>query len=142
MSRALIPSLNPRGLADKKPRDYLVRFAFGASISLIAALVSLEHQLFGGMFLAFPAILPASLTLIQRDAGRKEAGIDAAGAIIGGIGLLAFAHVAAFGIKPLGAMTALIAAALAWLLVSVTVYVAVMAWRAKAARPPRRAAPG
>src|ERR1700730_4268084 len=49
------------------------------------------------------------------------------GAIIGAIGLLAFALVVAFGIKPLGAVVALIAAAIAWLVVSLTIYVAVMA---------------
>lgn len=137
-----IPSLNPRGLENKKARDYLVRFAFGAAISLFAALVSLKYQLFGGMFLAFPAILPASLTLVQRDAGREEAAIDAEGAIIGAIGLVAFALVAAFGIKPVGAVTALIAAGIAWLAVSLTIYTVVMAWRAATTRRPRRAAPG
>jgi uncharacterized membrane protein len=137
-----IPSLSPQGLKGKKPRDYLVRFAFGASISLVAALVSLKYQLFGGMFLAFPAILPASLTLVQRDSGREEASIDAAGAIIGAIGLLAFALVAAFGIPALGAITALVASAVAWLVVAMTIYVAVMAWRAAKKKQPRRAAPG
>jgi len=136
-----IPRLSLRGLKEKKPRDYIVRFAFGAAISLIGALISLKYLLFGGMFLAFPAILPASLTLVERDAGRKEAAIDAEGAIIGACGLLAFALVAAFGIKPLGAFTALVLAALAWLLAAVAIYAAVMAWRATT-RKPGTAAPG
>ena len=137
-----VPSLHAQALKSKKPRDYLVRFAFGASISLIAALISVKYELFGGMFLAFPAILPASLTLVQRDSGREEASIDAEGAIIGAAGLLAFALVAAFGIKPLGAVPALIAAAAAWLVVSMTIYAAIMAWRAATRKQPRRAAPG
>ena len=56
-----LPRLSLEGLKDKSPKDYAIRFAFGASISLIAALVSLKFQLLGGMFLAFPAILPPRL---------------------------------------------------------------------------------
>jgi hypothetical protein len=137
-----LPSLNSQGLKNKSPKDYLVRFGFVAAISLIAALIGLKYPLFGGIFLAFPAILPASLTLIQRDAGKQEAVIDAEGAIIGAIGLLAFALVVAFGIRPLGAMTALIAAGLTWLVVSVGIYAAVMTWRAARGTGPERAAPG
>jgi len=136
-----IPTINSRGLKDRSPKDYRVRFGFGAAISLIAALIGLKYPLFGGMFLAFPAILPASLTLIQRDARKHEAAIDAEGAIIGAIGLLAFALVVAFGIKPLGAGTALIAAALTWLVVSVGIYAAVMTWRAMTRTGRERAAP-
>lgn len=125
----------------KRRKDFAVRFAFGSLISLIAALVSLKLQLFGGVFLAFPAIMPASLTLIERDAGRKEAEIDAEGAIIGALGLAAFALVAAAGIKPLGPI-ALLAAAIAWLLVSVAIYAGIMAWRARTGRGVQGPAPG
>jgi hypothetical protein len=137
-----IPRLNLEGLKGKSSKDYLVRFAFGASISLIAALISLKFQLFGGIFLAFPAILPASLTLIERDLGRKEASIDAGGAIIGAIGLLAFALVAAFGINSIGAIPALIAAAATWLVVSFGIYIAVMTGRGLTKKRRRKAAPG
>ena len=141
-AKSPIPRFNLDGLHGKRPKDYLVRFAFGASISLIAALISLKFQLFGGMFLAFPAILPASLTLIERDLGKEEASIDAEGAIIGAIGLLTFALVAAFGIKAIGAIPALILAAIAWLVLSFGIYGAVMAWRAFTTKRPRKAAPG
>jgi hypothetical protein len=61
----------------------------------------------GGLFLAFPAIFPASATLIEKHEKQKKekhglegtmrgteaAGIDAAGAAMGSIGLLAFAFV-------------------------------------------------
>lgn len=137
-----IPRLNLEALNGKRPKDYLVRFAFGASIALIAALISLKSQLFGGMFLAFPAVLPASLTLIERDLGKKEASIDAEGAIIGAFGLLAFALVAAFGINAIGAVPALVVAAAAWLVVSFGIYTVVMTWRAVTTKRPRKAAPG
>ena len=59
----------------------------------------------GGLFLAFPAIFPASATLIEKHEkqkkaraglhgsarGRKAAAGDAAGAAIGSLGLLSFA---------------------------------------------------
>jgi ABC-type dipeptide/oligopeptide/nickel transport system permease subunit len=134
--------LGVEGLKDKSAKDHAIRFAFGASISLIAALVSLKFQLFGGMFLAFPAILPASLTLIERDAGKQEASLDAEGAIIGATGLLAFALVVSFCIKAMGAIPALIAAATAWVVVSFGIYAAVMAWRGATKKQPQKAAPG
>jgi hypothetical protein len=63
----------------------------------------------GGLFLAFPAILPASATLIEKHEKQKKerlrmhgstrarqaVAIDAAGAAIGSIGLLVFALVMA-----------------------------------------------
>jgi CDP-diglyceride synthetase len=137
-----IPKLNLQGLKDKKPKDYLLRFAFGAAISTAAALIGMRFPVFGGMFLAFPAILPASLTLVERDSGTAEAAIDAEGAIFGALGLMAFALVAAFGITPLGAVPALIAAAIAWVVVAIGSYSAVMAWRAATKKEPGRAAPG
>jgi hypothetical protein len=137
-----IPHLNLEGLKGKSSKDYLVRFAFGASISVIAALISLKFQLFGGIFLAFPAILPASLTLIERDLGRKEASIDAEGAIVGAIGMLAFALVAAFGINSIGAIRALVVAAATWLVVSFGIYTAVVTGRALTKKRRRKAAPG
>jgi hypothetical protein len=137
-----MPKLNPQGLKDKKPKDYLVRFIFGASISAAAALIGLKLPLFGGMFMAFPAILPASLTLIERDSGTAEAAIDAEGAIFGALGLFAFALVAAFGIKPLGPVPALIGAAIAWLVVALGTYGAVMARRAATNTQGEGAAPG
>ena len=59
MSESPVPKLNAEGLRDKKPKDYALRFLFGASISAGAALIGLKFPLIGGMFLAFPAILPA-----------------------------------------------------------------------------------
>ncbi len=44
----------------------------------------------GGLFLAFPAILPASATLIEGHSGKEKAKHDTWGAAFGAIGLLAF----------------------------------------------------
>ena len=44
----------------------------------------------GGLFLAFPAILPASLTLVARHEGREPAAQEAGGAVLGAVALVAF----------------------------------------------------
>jgi len=58
------------------------------------------------------------------------------------IGLLVFALVGAFGITKLGAIPALIASAGAWLVVSIGIYTAVMAWRGVTKKRPQKASPG
>src|SRR5207253_3283130 len=47
----------------------------------------------GGLFLAFPAILPASLTLVARHDSRGDAADDARGAVLGAAALIVFAAV-------------------------------------------------
>lgn len=75
-----------------KWQEYAIRFVFGGLITAIAGYLSKKYGLsVGGLFLAFPAILPASVTLIEHHDGKKAAGADAMGAAIGSIGLLAFA---------------------------------------------------
>ena len=70
----------------------LLRFVLGATASLTAAIVSVVFgPLAGGAFLAFPAILPAALTLLEHDKGTVAAVGDARGALAGALGLVAFA---------------------------------------------------
>lgn len=136
-----VPKVDASALKDKSPKDFLVRFAFGATISLIAGLIGLKFQLLSGVFLPFPALLPASLTLVERDAGRHQAEIDAGGAIIGAFGLLSFAVVAMVAIKPLGAFPALGLATLTWVVVSLGLYAIVIAVRSIGKTKANRAAP-
>ena len=78
------------------PRDWIIRFVFGAGVSAVAGVVSeIAGPRVGGVFLAFPAILLASLTLVAKEEGVKQARDDARGAAFGTIGLLAFAVVVA-----------------------------------------------
>ena len=46
-----------------------------------------------GLFLAFPAILPASLTITEEEGGTRQAGRDAITAVLGGVALVIFATV-------------------------------------------------
>jgi peptidoglycan/LPS O-acetylase OafA/YrhL len=88
--------------------EYLIRFFFGGAITAIAGIIAKRWgPEIGGLFLAFPAILPAAATLLESNEkkkkrqagkegsqrGRAAAGVDAAGAAMGSIGLLAFAYV-------------------------------------------------
>src|SRR2546423_746505 len=67
---------------------------FGAAVSVVAAgLGNLFGPVVGGLFLAFPAILPAALTLMADHRGRETAGEDASGAIVGSLALACFGAV-------------------------------------------------
>jgi hypothetical protein len=113
-------------LSKIQPKDLAVRFAFGAAISLVAGLISLAFGApAGGMFLAFPAILPASLTLIEKKEGTEAAIHDLDGTIIGAAALGVFALVAGLGLRNASAALALPAALATWLGVSLIAYVVV-----------------
>src|SRR5579859_1146047 len=85
--------------------EYAVRFLVGGAITVIAGLLARRFgPAFGGLFLAFPAIFPASATLVEKHEkekkeragishsirGRQAAALDAAGAAMGSLGLALF----------------------------------------------------
>ena len=120
----LIPQVKPEEVTKHKPADYLMRFAFGAAISLAAGVIGMKFgPVVGGIFLGFPAILPASLTLIEKKEGRQEAAIDSEGAVLGAIALVAFAFTIALTVTSWGVVTALIAGLAVWVLVAIVLYV-------------------
>jgi len=117
--------------------EYLVRFAFGGVVTASAGLIAKRFgPEIGGLFLAFPAIFPATATLIEKhekqkkeragksgmERGREAAGVDAAGAAMGSIGLAAFALVVWLRLPASGTSTVLIGATLAWFVTSVSVW--------------------
>ena len=105
-----------------KRGEMAVRFAFGAVVALVAAIVgALAGPKVGGLFLAFPAILPASLTLIEKKEGMPKAWSDASGGAIGAIGMAAFALTALLLLRVNPAL-ALILALVAWIVVSTGLY--------------------
>lgn len=106
-----------------KGGDLAVRFAFGAAISVIAGLAGIVlGHIVGGMLLAFPAIAPATLTLIEKEDGNAAAVRDVGGAIFGGTGLVAFALVGDFLFGRIPAAGVLVACLLAWTAVSISFY--------------------
>lgn len=86
--------------------EFGLRFVFGGTITVAAGLIASHFgPAVGGLFLAFPAIFPATGTLIEKrekekkerkglrgeKRGRRAAGVDAAGTVLGAIALLGFA---------------------------------------------------
>lgn len=117
-----------------KPHEYAARFLFGGLCTVAAGLVARRFgPEIGGIFLAFPAIFPAGASLIEKhekehkrnvgsdgtNRGRVSAGIDAAGAALGSIGLTAFAIVAWQLLSSRAASLAILCATLTWAAVSV-----------------------
>jgi hypothetical protein len=119
----VFPSLSLAKIRQVRPRDYAIRFALGAVISVGAAILGkvIGHR-FAGAFLAFPAILPASLTLIQEEEGTRRADRNAIGAILGGAGMVVFAIVGEAAFGRLEPFLALFLATVGWTAASFALY--------------------
>ena len=118
-------------------QQFATRFLVGGTITSVVGIIAKEFGPgIGGLFLAFPAIFPASATLIEKHelqkkqrAGmsgvkrsREVAGADAAGAAMGCAGLLAFAFTVYKTLPSHPAWQVLSAAVLVWGAVSVLVW--------------------
>ena len=129
--------IDPGALHETKWFEYAIRFVIGGGITVITGILAKKFgPTVGGLFLAFPAIFPASATLISkhekqksgnsghnaRIRGRRAAGADAAGSAIGSFGLIAFATVAWKLLPAHSTVLVLAVATLAW------VGVAVLLW--------------
>jgi hypothetical protein len=127
---------SPSSLREGRWYEYLMRFALGGAATVFTGLVSSRYGAsIGGLFLALPAIFCASATLIEkheirrkREAGlagerrgKEAAALDAAGAALGAIGLLAFAIVFSLIVES-SIPAAFVGASLAWLIVSVAAW--------------------
>lgn len=125
--------IDPSGLKETKWHEYVLRFVAGGIITVIAGMIALKWGPgVGGLFLAFPAIFPASATLIEKHErerkqkkglhgkkrGTDAAAVDALGTAMGGVGLVAFAAICRWLIPHYPAPLVLGGAAIAWLLVS------------------------
>lgn len=117
--------------------EYLLRFIVGGAVTVVAGVISKEFGAgIGGLFLAFPAIFPASATLIASheeekkalagingtQRGREAAAADAAGASMGAVGLMAFAAVTFWKITTHSGLLVLGAAVFVWLSVSLVIW--------------------
>ncbi|HWE09557.1 MAG TPA: DUF3147 family protein [Solirubrobacteraceae bacterium] len=119
------PSFNPRRVLKVRRRDLLVRFVAGGVTSIVSGAVTLAFgPRIGGILLAFPAILGASMTLIEEQEDSEEAREDARGAIGGACGLTVFAIVAALTFGHVGGGLALLLAAVGWAVIAFGLYVA------------------
>jgi hypothetical protein len=135
----MIVHFNPSALRRTRWYEYLIRFALGGAMTVIAGLIAARYgAVVGGLFLAFPAIFPASATLIEKHVregkekaglsgvrrGKEAAALDAVGAVLGSFGLAAFGLVI-WLLFERSAPLALVLATAAWLAV------AVLAWQVR-----------
>lgn len=108
-----------------RPRALVLRFIFGANISIVAGLVALAAgRRAGGVMLGAPAVLPATLTIIEKREGRGSAVTEMQGAVPGTVALVGFAVTAAAGMKELPLAVSLLAALGAWVVVAIGGYLA------------------
>lgn len=106
-------------------RDYATRFLFGGIVTVFTGILAYRYgPTVGGLFMAFPAVLPASITLIEKHENKDAAGADTAGAALGSIGLVAFAIAVWYLSDRWAGWAVLTAATLIWLVVSVTLWLA------------------
>ena len=98
----MIVRLKLSALRETSGREYLIRFALGGAATVVAGLIAAGFgPAVGGLFLAFPAIFPASATLVEKHVrerkekaglagsrrGKEAAALDAVGAALGSFGL-------------------------------------------------------
>jgi hypothetical protein len=133
----MIVRLNLSALREVRWYEYAFRFVLGGGMTVVAGLIAARFgPLVGGLFLAFPAIFPASATLIDKHVredkekaglsgtrrGKEAAALDATGAVFGSFGLAAFAFVIWQLIEADPAL-ALTLATVAWITVSVFAWI-------------------
>ncbi len=129
--------VDPSVIGQTRWYEYAVRLLFGGLITAAAGIIAKKFGPgIGGLFLAFPAIFPASATLIEKhekekkeqeglegtQRGREAASVDAAGSAMGSIGLLIFALLVWQFAPRYSTWAVLSGATAAWLAVSVMIW--------------------
>lgn len=119
--------VNFSAIAETKWYEYALRFLFGGLVTATAGIIAKAFgPAFGGLFLAFPAIFPASATLIEKHEKQRRAAevvsVDAKGTAIGSIGLAVFAVLVWRAIPNHSAWVVLTGATIAWATVSVLLW--------------------
>jgi hypothetical protein len=120
-------------LKETKPTEYVSRFVFGGVVTVLAGFVA-DHYgpVLGGLFLAFPGILPAGVSLVEKHktlrekaegklgtwSARGQASVEAAGASVGTLGPMRFAVVLWQGLPTHNFLFMVLTAAGTWIVVS------------------------
>ena len=133
----MIPAFDFSSLKDARWWQFAVRFLLGGAVTVCTGLISRRFgPVVGGLFLSFPAIFPATATLIARQQtlkkreagikdhkrGRRAAALDAAGAVLGGWGMVCFGCLAWLGLGGYATSVTLVVAAILWLIVSASLW--------------------
>ena len=130
-------SVSLSALRKTKWSEYAVRFLFGGAITVITGMLAKRYgPVFGGLFLAFPAVFPAGATLVEKHErekkriagifatvrGRQAAALDARGAAMGSLGLACFAFVVWRLVPIWNGVLTLFAALMVWLVISTLIW--------------------
>lgn len=130
-------TLSSSALRQVQPHEIALRFVLGGLITVLTGLITMRFgPVIGGLFLAFPAILPASISLIQKHEMRKKqergmngqqrakyaAGVEAAGAMMGSLGLFSFGLVVWRFAPHYDAWMVLLGATTAWFAVAIAAW--------------------
>lgn len=125
--------IQPGALKQTTWYEYAIRFLFGGLITCVAGLIATKFgPELGGLFLAFPAIFPASATLIEkhetekkqsqglngRESARKAAAVDACGSALGSIGLIFFGGIVWICFPRFNVVLILVLATIVWFVIS------------------------
>ncbi len=125
------------GLKETRWYQVAVRFCIGGLITAATGIIARRYgPSVAGLFLAFPAIFPASATLIEKheqqekqQAGvegtkraRQAVSLDAAGAAMGSIGLFAFALVVTQFVERFRPSLVIAGGAAIWMAVSILLW--------------------
>lgn len=129
----MIIKLNLGALKQTQWHEYALRFVLGGLVTAITGWLAEKFgPVFGGLFLAFPAIFPASATLLEKHErerkleagitftlrGRLAAALEARGAVMGSVGAMGFAWVLVKLLRQVNLWLSLFLATAAWLAIS------------------------
>ncbi len=121
-----------------KPHEWAVRFFFGGAVCVVAGLIAKRFgPEIGGLFLAFPAIFPAGASMVEAhekkhkarvgldgtNRGRTIAGVDAAGAALGCVGLAGFALVCWLSLPRMRTLLVFALATVTWVVLAIAAWV-------------------
>lgn len=119
-------------LRESQWHEFAIRFALGGVATVLTGVIAaVWGPVVGGVFLAFPAIMPATVTLVAKNErekkeraglsgarrGREVAALEAMGAALGSVGLMAFAAVI-WLLLPVSTWLGFLAACTAWTVVA------------------------
>lgn len=129
--------INLAALRQVKWYEHVTRFLLGGLISVVAGLIAKAFgPTVGGLFLAFPAIFPASATLLDKHEremkqkagipltirGRLAVGLDARGAAMGSLALAAFAGMVWKMLPHASSASVLAAAFVLWIALAIAIW--------------------
>lgn len=125
--------INASAIRETRWYQLAIRFCSGGLITAATGLIAKRYgPAVGGLFLAFPAIFPASATLVEKHEeqekeearlqvetrARRAVSVDAAGAAIGSLGLMGFALVVTEFVERYTPWLVILAATAVWAAVS------------------------